>query len=139
MLNFQKFAHDIRSASCYSLHTLAFLGLPSTTTTSAMAPKVASYGTWNSPITSAVLVDNVSPCLNHTGRTNHLRFVQAAPVDSIFVDPVTSTVYHIEKRPSESGRDVIVKTEQGTDVVGKEFNCRTGVIEVCRSAHRCSR
>ncbi|KIP04425.1 hypothetical protein PHLGIDRAFT_93514 [Phlebiopsis gigantea 11061_1 CR5-6] len=76
-----------------------------------MAPKVAPYGTWDSPITSAVLVDN------------------AAPVDSIFVDPVTSTVYHIENRPTEGGRNVIVKTEHGTDVAGKEFNCRTGVIE----------
>lgn len=51
-------------------------------------------------------------------------------MEEVFVDPITSTVYHIEARPSEGGRSVIVKTEEGSDVVGKEWNTRTGVQEV---------
>lgn len=49
------------------------------------------------------------------------------------VDPVTSKVYHLESRPSEGGRVVLVRTEDGVDIVGKEYNIRTGVQEV-RSA-----
>ena len=56
---------------------------------------------------------------------------QANSVAEIFVDPVTTTIYHVEKRPGEGGRCTIVKTEDGTDLVGKEFNVRTGVHEVC--------
>ncbi|OBZ76925.1 Dipeptidyl peptidase family member 6 [Grifola frondosa] len=69
------------------------------------------YGTWHSPITSDAIVQN------------------AAPVDELFVDPITSTIYHIEGRPSEGGRSVIVNTEAGRDVVGKEWNTRTRVHE----------
>lgn len=54
---------------------------------------------------------------------------QSSKVDEIIVDPVTSAVYHIEKRPSE-GRNVLVNTEEGRDVVGQGFNCRTAVQEV---------
>lgn len=46
------------------------------------------------------------------------------------MDPITSTIYHIEKRPAEAGRNVIVDTEKGEDVVGKEWNVRTAVHEV---------
>ena len=45
---------------------------------------------------------------------------QSSSVDDIIVDPVTSKIYHIEKRPSEGGRNVIVRSEEGTDVVGRE-------------------
>ena len=46
------------------------------------------------------------------------------------MDPITSKIYHIEKRPAEAGRNVIVDTEKGEDVVGKEWNVRTAVHEV---------
>ncbi len=46
------------------------------------------------------------------------------------MDPITSAIYHIEKRPAEGGRMVIVDTEKGEDVVGKEWNVRTAVHEV---------
>ena len=48
----------------------------------------------------------------------------------MFVDPITSTIYHVELRPAEAGRSVIVNTEKGTDAVGKEWNVRSGVHEV---------
>lgn len=51
-------------------------------------------------------------------------------MDEVIVDPVTSTVYHTERRPSEGGRNVLVNTETGLDVVGKGWNVRTGVQEV---------
>lgn len=54
-------------------------------------------------------------------------------MDDVVVDPVTSKVYHLESRPSEGGRVVLVRTEDGVDIVGKEYNIRTGVQEV-RSA-----
>ncbi|KAH9947245.1 Alpha/Beta hydrolase protein [Amylocystis lapponica] len=76
-----------------------------------MSKKIAGYGSWPSPITSDAILDS------------------GAIVDEVFVDPITSVIYHIERRPSEGGRNVIVKTEEGTDVVGKEWNTRTGVQE----------
>jgi hypothetical protein len=45
------------------------------------------------------------------------------------VDTVTAAVYHVESRPSESGRCVLVDSPSGRDLVGKEWNVRTGVIE----------
>ena len=45
------------------------------------------------------------------------------------MDPLTSNVYHIESRPSEGGRNVLVHTTTGTDVVAKGWNVRTGVHE----------
>ncbi|KAI0925300.1 hypothetical protein AcV7_005576 [Taiwanofungus camphoratus] len=76
-----------------------------------MSKKTAPYGTWPSPITPDAVLQSGSN------------------VEEVFVDPITSTVYHIEARPSEGGRSVIVKTEEGSDVVGKEWNTRTGVQE----------
>ncbi|KAI0072243.1 alpha/beta-hydrolase [Panus rudis PR-1116 ss-1] len=75
-------------------------------------PKVAPYGTWKSPITSDSLVES------------------SVGVENIIVDPITSTIYHIEKRPSEGGRSVLVKSEEGVDVVEKGWNVRTGVHEM---------
>ncbi|EKM51241.1 uncharacterized protein PHACADRAFT_263278, partial [Phanerochaete carnosa HHB-10118-sp] len=76
-----------------------------------MAPRVAPYGTWDSPITADAIA--------RSGNS----------VAEIFVDPVTTTIYHVERRPTEGGRCAIVKTEEGIELVGKEFNCRTGVQE----------
>ena len=39
-------------------------------------------------------------------------------------------IYHVEKRPSEEGRSVLVRTEQGIDVIGRDFNSRSSVHEV---------
>lgn len=44
------------------------------------------------------------------------------------MDPVTTTVYHIETR--SDGRSVIVHTTQGSDVFGAGWSARTGVEEV---------
>lgn len=46
------------------------------------------------------------------------------------MDPVTSTIYHIEQRANEGGRLVIVDTEKGVDVFGEGWNARNGVHEV---------
>lgn len=58
---------------------------------------------------------------------------QRASVDDVLVDSITSTVYHLESRPSEGGRVVLVRTDDGVDIVGKDINVRTGVQEVCRT------
>jgi hypothetical protein len=52
-------------------------------------------------------------------------------LSEIIVDPITSVIYHLETRPSEGGRGVIVETEkdEGTDVFGKEWYARTLVQE----------
>ena len=55
---------------------------------------------------------------------------QGSKVDELVVDPIISTIYHIERRPAEAGRNVIVHTEKGEDAVGKEWNVRSGVHEV---------
>jgi len=82
----------------------------STTHISKM-PQTAPYGTWNSPITAESIVSN------------------SISFDDVIVDPLTSIIYHTEKRPSEEGRVALVKTESGADLAGKDFNCRTGVEE----------
>ena len=38
-------------------------------------------------------------------------------------------IYHIESRPSEGGRNVLVNTTTRTDIVAKVWNVRTGVRE----------
>ena len=47
------------------------------------------------------------------------------------MDPVTSTIYHIESRPSDPlpGRNVLVHTTAKKDVVGPGWNVRTAVHE----------
>ena len=54
---------------------------------------------------------------------------QAINITSILVDPITSTIYHIEARPSEGGRGVIVDTSKGKDVFGPGWNARSRVEE----------
>ncbi|TCD67717.1 hypothetical protein EIP91_012014 [Steccherinum ochraceum] len=71
----------------------------------------ASYGTWKSPITADSIIEN------------------SASIDDVIVDPVTSAIYHIESRPNEGGRNVLIKTEGNTDLFGEGWNCRTGVEE----------
>lgn len=44
------------------------------------------------------------------------------------MDPVSSRVYHLEKRPSQ-GRNVLVDTENNCDIFGLGWNARSGVHE----------
>ena len=56
-------------------------------------------------------------------------FNQAIRISSIFIDPITSSIYHIEARPSEAGRCVIVDTKKNKDVFGPGWNARSRVEE----------
>ncbi|KAJ7666904.1 alpha/beta-hydrolase [Mycena polygramma] len=77
-----------------------------------MSPKnVASYGTWDSPLTVETVTD-----------TDNVR-----PLVDILVDPLTSQVYHIEKRPAEGGRDALLHTETGRDVTGGDWDVKSQV------------
>ncbi|RDB21912.1 Dipeptidyl aminopeptidase BIII [Hypsizygus marmoreus] len=76
-----------------------------------MSAKKAPYGAWSSPITAEAITKG------------------AIVFADVVVDPITSTIYHIESRPSEAGRNVLVNTGTGKDVVGKDYNVRTAVQE----------
>ena len=75
-------------------------------------PKVAPYGSWKSPITTDLIVSG------SVGLTQPL-------IDG-------QDVYWIEMRPTEGGRNVIVKRHPDgllTDVIAPPFNARTRVHE----------
>lgn len=76
-----------------------------------MSPLTAPYGTWTSPITAEAITK------------------RAIGISDVIVDRITSEVYHIESRPSEGGRNVLVHTTSGQDVVGEGWNVRTAVQE----------
>ncbi|PPQ68180.1 hypothetical protein CVT24_005066 [Panaeolus cyanescens] len=76
-----------------------------------MSPQRAPYGTWTSPITAESITKG------------------ANSITEILVDSVTSEIYHLESRPSEKGRNVVVHTSTDTDVVGQNWNVRTMVQE----------
>ena len=96
-----------------------------------MSPKAAPYGTWLSPITSDAIIQNVSECdLELFSLISQSPFfTQAIKVTSIFIDPITSSIYHTEARPSEAGRCVIVDTSKGKDIFGPGWNARSRVQE----------
>lgn len=49
-------------------------------------------------------------------------------IDDVLLDPVTSTIYHNERR--STGANALVNTHTGTDVVaGPDWDVRTGVQE----------
>ncbi|KAF4580765.1 hypothetical protein EYR38_003051 [Pleurotus pulmonarius] len=73
-------------------------------------PAKAPYGTWESPITA----DDI---------------VQSKPIVELLVDPITDVIYHVESRPAEDGRNVLVETGTARDLVDKEWNVRTRVHE----------
>ncbi|KAH8113185.1 alpha/beta-hydrolase [Phellopilus nigrolimitatus] len=75
------------------------------------SPTIAPFGTWASPISAALVAK------------------AGTSFDDVLVDPVTNAVYHVEKRPSEAGRSVVVETASGKDVFGSEWNARSGVHE----------
>ncbi|KAI6018169.1 Alpha/Beta hydrolase protein [Pisolithus microcarpus] len=74
-------------------------------------PQRAPYGTWPSPITLETVVSS------------------SIVFDDVLVDPITSVVYHIEERPDEGGRSVIVNTAKDRDVIPSDFNARDAVNE----------
>lgn len=47
----------------------------------------------------------------------------------VLLDPVTRKIYHIERRPSEGGRAVIVDTIDNKDIFGPVWNATTRVHE----------
>ncbi|KAI6008748.1 Alpha/Beta hydrolase protein, partial [Pisolithus orientalis] len=71
----------------------------------------APYGRWESDITPELLVQG------------------SIPFDDVFVDPLTSAVYHIERRAADHGRYVIVNTATDSDVIPSPLSARTGVQE----------
>lgn len=58
-----------------------------------------------------------------------LTLPQLIGIAEIGVDPITGVLYHSESRPSEKGRNAIVRTEDDTDAFDLEWNARTGVHE----------
>ncbi|KAH6892793.1 hypothetical protein BKA70DRAFT_1536483, partial [Coprinopsis sp. MPI-PUGE-AT-0042] len=71
----------------------------------------APYGTWKSPISAEAITKN------------------ANSYEDVLVNTVTGLLYHLEHRPSENGRTVLVATSTGKDVVPSTVNVRTGVQE----------
>ncbi|KAI3612812.1 peptidase prolyl oligopeptidase active site region [Moniliophthora roreri] len=76
-----------------------------------MSPQRAPYGTWDTPITADAI----------TGDSTTL--------SDIVVDPITSTIYHLEIRPPEEGRTVLVDTRAKRDIFGPEWDASDGVHE----------
>ncbi|KAF8198376.1 alpha/beta-hydrolase [Mycena galopus ATCC 62051] len=71
----------------------------------------APYGTWDSPLTVEAITDTDN----------------VAQIVDILVDPLTSKVYHIEKRPAEGGRDTLLDTETGRDLTVGDWDVKTKV------------
>ncbi len=76
-----------------------------------LTPKTAPYGSWKSPITSDLIVSET------------VRLGQIALDDD--------SIYWLEMRPSEGGRNVVVRWHDGKtrDVTPSPFNARTTVHE----------
>lgn len=67
-----------------------------------------------------------------------LIFNQSNATVDILVDSHNATLYHVERRPSEAGRNVIVNTKDQRDVLRSGWNVRTGVQEyggTCAAVH----
>ncbi|KAJ7202150.1 alpha/beta-hydrolase [Mycena pura] len=76
---------------------------------SSNAPQTAPYGTWESPLSAAMVAQ------------------LAVSVEDVLVDAVTQKIYYLEKRPEEGGRNVLVAASDGADVFGRQWDARTGV------------
>ncbi len=75
-------------------------------------PQIAPFGSWKSPVTADLIVS------------------QTIGIGSIRVE--AETIYWLEKRPTEQGRNVIVQWTAGgkiQDITPKDFNVRTRVHE----------
>ncbi|KAJ7641457.1 Alpha/Beta hydrolase protein [Roridomyces roridus] len=76
-----------------------------------MSTSTAPYGTWKSPITAHKITQD------------------SVKLTDVLVDAATAAIYHVESRPSEAGRCVLVDSRTGRDLVGKAYNARSGVME----------
>ncbi|KAG9125844.1 hypothetical protein FRC07_005967 [Ceratobasidium sp. 392] len=81
-----------------------------------MSPTVAPFGSWVSPLTTDVITE------------------KTISIVEVVVDAATGTIYHVEERPHEGGRRVLVHSDSGKDVFGSQWNARTGVHEYGGSA-----
>lgn len=72
---------------------------------------VAPFGKWESPISAESIAKSGNSFAD------------------VLVDKVTSKIYYLENRPSESGRGVLVDAETKNDVFGSGWNARSGVHE----------
>ena len=88
----------------------------------------APYGTWDSVITAEAITKSVRiyPFFNIFLLT---RSQQANGIADVIVDRITSEVYHIESRPSEAGRNVLIHTASKKEIFGADYNVRSGVQE----------
>ncbi|KAF7290555.1 Peptidase-S9 domain-containing protein [Mycena indigotica] len=75
-------------------------------------PILAAFGTWKSPLS----IDDLT----------HPRNVESPFLD-LLVDRAACAIYHIEKRPHESGRNSLVQTETNQDLTSTEWDVRTSV------------
>ena len=72
---------------------------------------LAPFGKWDSPISASLIAKSSNSFAD------------------VIIDPVTSKVYYLENRPSESGRSVLIDAETKRDVFGSGWNARSGVHE----------
>ncbi|KAH7403883.1 Alpha/Beta hydrolase protein [Cadophora sp. MPI-SDFR-AT-0126] len=75
--------------------------------------KIAPYGTWESPITTDIVSGS------------SLVFAE------VYANPKTKSIYLVEGRPAEKGRQVIVevKNDQSIDILPEQYNARSRVHE----------
>ncbi|CAE6496484.1 unnamed protein product [Rhizoctonia solani] len=81
-----------------------------------MSPTAAPFGSWESPLTTDVITE------------------KTIGIAEVIVDAATGILYHVEDRPHEAGRRVLVHSETSEDVFGPNWNARTGVHEYGGSA-----
>ncbi|KAG9125843.1 hypothetical protein FRC07_005966, partial [Ceratobasidium sp. 392] len=55
-------------------------------------------------------------------------------IAEVVVDAATGTIYHVEERPHEGGRRVLVHSDSGKDIFGSQYNARTRIHEYGGSA-----
>ncbi|KAF8974306.1 Alpha/Beta hydrolase protein [Flammula alnicola] len=79
-------------------------------------PKRRACGTWPSPLTAEIIHGQVTA------------------IEDVVVDSVTSIIYHIENRPSEGNRSVLVESIAKLEVVEDSFDVKTLVNNYGRAA-----
>ncbi|KAF8580778.1 alpha/beta-hydrolase [Ramaria rubella] len=72
-------------------------------------PITKDFGTWDSPINTDFITQ------------------QVIGIEDVVVDATTGNIYHAEKRPSENGRNALVDTTSGKDLVPPPWDAKTGV------------
>ncbi|KAK6362375.1 hypothetical protein TWF730_006066 [Orbilia blumenaviensis] len=101
----RKFRLDVRLSPRKFKHTMAAI----------ISPIVAPYGTWDSPI-SIETISGKSLAIQECG-----------------VSALTGAIYHVEGRPTESGRSVlcytIPRSSSKLEVIPKDYSCRTSIHE----------